>query len=219
MVQTPLQSLISRIHQQLLPHVQLESFDVHNPVVVSVVPAPWELLGTGNYAAVFCHPDFPEEVVKIYAPGRPGWHEEVEVYRRLGEHPAFSSCLYAEPSFLVLKRLYGVTLYDCVQQGLYIPKHVIQDIDAALAIAKQRGLHPHDVHGRNVMMWQGRGFVVDISDFLNPEPCQAWDDLKRAYYWLYRPVFSWLRLRVPRQSLDAVRWIYRRYRNYIRRTR
>ena len=99
-----------------------------------------------------------------------------------------------------------------MQQGIYIPVQVIQDIDQALNIARQRGLYPHDVHGRNVMMWQGRGLVVDISDFLNPEKCSAWDDLKRAYYWFYRPLFSWLRIRVPYRLLDAVRATYRYYR-------
>jgi len=55
---------------------------------------------------------------------------------------------------------------------------------------------PHDVHGRNVMMLSGRGLVVDVSDFLDEETCSKWNDLK-AYYWLYRPLFSPFRLRVP----------------------
>lgn len=137
------------------------------------------MLGKGNYAAVVDHPDYPNCVVKIYAPGRPGFEEEVEVYRRLGSHPAFSECLYAADGFLVLKRLDGTTLYDCMHLGLPIPQQVIQDIDEALDYARSRGLHPHDVHGRNVMMHQGRGLVVDISDFLHQETCSKWDDLKR----------------------------------------
>lgn len=53
-------------------------------------------LGTGNYAGVFYHADYCDLVVKIYAPGKLGWSEELEVYRRLGSHPAFSTCFYAE---------------------------------------------------------------------------------------------------------------------------
>ena len=169
-------------------------------------------MGTGNYAAVFCHPDFSDLVVKVYAPGRIGWEDEVEVYRRLGEHPAFSQCLYAANNFLVLRRLYGITLYDSMHRGLKIPPQVIEDIDLALEYAKNRNLFPHDIHGRNVMMSNGRGVVVDISDFLKEEPCLAWSDLKKAYYWLYLPLFSWYRLPMPYFVLDLVRASYRLWR-------
>jgi hypothetical protein len=155
-------------------------------------------------------------VVKIYAPGRPGFTEELEVYRRLGSHPAFSECLYAGEGFLILKRLLGVTLYDCMHRGQRIPQQVIKDINQALDYARSRGLHPHDVHGRNVMMYAGRGLVVDVSDFLHEEECSAWDDLKKAYYWLYRPLLSPLRLRLPYFVLDIVRKLYRLYRRLAR---
>jgi hypothetical protein len=93
--------------------------------------------------------------------------------------------------------------------GLRIPKRVIQDIDQGLDYARKRGLHPHDVHGRNVMMHEGRGLVVDISDFLQEESCSKWNNLKKAYYWLYRPILSPLRLGVPYFILDIVRKSYR----------
>ncbi len=201
--------LIEHIHQELLPELQVESVNPHDPVEVRYLPHSWQLIGRGNYAAVVCHAEYQEVVVKIYAPGRPGFAEEVEVYRRLGSHPAFSECLYAKDGCLVLKRLYGVTLYDCIPRGLRIPKQVIKDIDKALDYARQRGLYPHDVHGRNVMMYEGRGLVVDISDFLHEDKCSKWDNLKRAYYWLYRPILSPLRLRIPYFILDGVRKTYR----------
>lgn len=207
-----LNQLIKSVHQELLPGLRIKSIDPHNPVKVLQIPEPWKLLGAGNYAAVVYHPDFPNVVVKVYAPGRPGFEEEVEVYRRLGSHPAFSECLYAAQGFLILKRLYGVTLYDCVHRGLPIPKQVIQDIDQALDYARQQGLYPHDVHGRNVMMYEGRGLVVDVSDFLQQESCSKWESLKKAYYWFYRPLLSPLRLRVPYFVLDIVRKSYRFFR-------
>ena len=203
------EQLVKSIYQQLLPRLQIESVNPRNPINVSYLPQPWRLLGKGNYAAVVYHPDYPERVVKIYAPGRPGFEEEVEVYRRLGSHPAFSECLYAKDCFLILKRLYGTTLYDCMHLGLPIPKQVIRDIDEALDYARRCSLHPHDVHGRNVMMHQGRGLVVDISDFLHLEACSKWNDLKKAYYWLYLPVLCPLRLRVPYSALDITRKSYR----------
>ncbi|MGA1356119.1 MAG: hypothetical protein ACO35Q_05520 [Prochlorothrix sp.] len=137
------------------------------------------------------------------------------VYKRIGEHPAFSQCYHAAPNFLVLKRLYGTTLYDCLSKGLRIRSQVIRDIDAALVYARDQGMTPHDVHGRNVMMTkEGRGLVVDISDFLHDEPDTAWDDLKVAYRWIYRPIFYWSGLRVPMGFLDWVRAFYRKLRRW-----
>ncbi|MBD2535275.1 serine/threonine protein kinase [Nostoc flagelliforme FACHB-838] len=209
MDKSPPKHLLETIYQELLPRLQIESVNPRNPIQVSYLPQPWQLLGKGNYAAVVYHPDYSECVVKIYAPGRPGFEEEVDVYHRLGSHPAFSECLYAKDSFLILKRLYGTTLYDCMHLGLPIPKQVIRDINEALDYARRCSLHPHDVHGRNVMMYQGRGLVVDISDFLHLEACSKWNDLKKAYYWLYRPVLRPLRLRVPYSGLDMLRKSYR----------
>lgn len=208
----PLSELVDRIEKQLLPQAHIQSLDPHDPVVVKQLPPLWQKLGAGNYAAVFVHPDFPEQVVKVYAPGRPGLENEAEVYRRIGSHPAFSECYYVGDNYLILKRLRGVTLYDCFSLGILIPEQVIQDIDQALDYTRRQGLHSHDVHGRNVMMLEGRGLVVDISDFLNEEPCSAWEDLKWAYYHFYLPIFAPLRLRVPYFVLNLVRKTYRLFR-------
>lgn len=211
-VREPAAWLVRLVHEQLLPALHVESVSQDHPVVVHHAPAPWRVLGRGNYAAVLCHPESPELVIKVYAPGRPGVEAEREVYRRLGEHPAYSACLYAEDGFLILRRLHGITLYDAVHRGLPIQEQVVRDIDRALDYARSRGLHPHDVHGRNVMMHEGRGLVVDVSDFLRDEDCTRWKDLKTAYYRVYRPVFMRLRLRVPYFVLDLVRLGYRLFR-------
>lgn len=204
--------LAGLVYRELRPGLRIESFSPHEQVVVHHAPSPWRVLGRGNYAAVLVHPAHPDWVVKIYAPGRTGFDAEREVYRRLGEHPAYSECAFARDGFLVLKRLHGVTLYDAVHRGLPIPERVIHDIDAALAYARSRGLHPHDVHGRNVMMHEGRGLVVDVSDFLKEEDCTKWRDLKTAYERVYRPLFMRLRWRVPYFLLDLVRFAYRLFR-------
>lgn len=203
------------IVKNLVDVVKIDSIKPHNPVKVSHIPEPWKLLGTGNYAGVFNHPEYQDIVIKIYASQKEGWQEEVEVYRRLGYHPAFSQCLYAEANWLILKRLHGITLYDCLNLGIKIPKRVIEDIDSALDYAKLKGLTPHDVHGRNVMMWEDQGLVVDVSDFLKSSPCWAWKDLKKAYYLLYLPLLSWHQLSVPYWILDTIRSIYRFYRSLL----
>ena len=201
------------VRRELLPRLRLESPAPHrDPVLVRRVPTPWELVGAGNYAAVFSHPGHPDLVAKVYAPGRPGLREEAEVYRRLGPHPAYSECLYAGERFLVLRRLRGETFYDRMRLGLTVPQRVLKDVEGALLYARGRGLRPHDVHARNVIVREGRGFVVDVSDFLREDTCPAWDDTKRAYRWLYAPILGPLGLRVPRPVLEAARKLHRRFR-------
>ncbi|MBD1849228.1 serine/threonine protein kinase [Leptolyngbya sp. FACHB-711] len=202
-----------RVEHELLPELEVSSNSPHDPVIVRQYPSSWTLLGAGNYAAVFCHPDYPEFVVKVYAPGRPGLEEEAEVYRRLGDHPAFSQCLFEGKNFLILKRLEGVTLWNALHRGIAIPPQIIRDIDRALDYARSLGLNPHDIHGKNVMMTPARrGVVVDVSDFLHADYCSAWDDLKRAYRWIYRPILLPLKVRVPSWTLDWVRAFYRKLR-------
>jgi len=71
------------------------------------------------------------------------------------------------------------------------------------------------VHGRNVMMQDGRGLVVDVSDFLEEEDCMKWEDLKRAYHRIYRPILMPLHLRVPYFALDLTRALYRTFRRLV----
>ena len=207
-----LPQLVRRINNQLFPGLRIHGPDPHDPVQVLSVPPLWRTLGCGNYAAVLYHPSHPELVVKVYAPGRAGWAQEAEVYRRLGTHPAFTQCFHVGEGYLILGRLHGITFYDCLLQGVPIPPRAMADIDSALAYAGRRGLHGHDVHGRNVMVHQGRGLIVDVSDFLNPEPCRSWQDLRWSYHTFYRPLIAPLRLRVPGAALDGVRRGYRHYR-------
>jgi serine/threonine protein kinase len=208
--------LTQLVQQTLLPNLQIHSQNPDNPVVPEHIPHPWQILGCGNYAAVLCHPDHPDRIVKVYAPGRPGIQEEAEVYQRLGSHPAYSECYHVGDNYLILRRLYGTTLYDSLHNGQRIPKTVIQEIDRALAYARLQGLRPHDVHGRNVMMAGQQGLVVDVSDFLKKEDCGAWRDLRRAYYWIYRPLISPLRLKVPYGVIDLIRITYRKTRRTLR---
>ncbi|MEM8612094.1 MAG: serine/threonine protein kinase [Cyanobacteria bacterium P01_H01_bin.105] len=212
-----IETLVAIVYQELRSQVILQSIRPHDPIEVQCIPNPWQLLGTGNYAAVFAHPEYPNLVVKVYAPGRPGFEAEIEVYRRIGCNPAFSQCFYAKDNFLILKRLRGITLYNCLHRGLRIPRQVMLDIDQALEYARSRGLRPHDVHGKNVMMHDGRGVVVDISDFLREGSGSAWDDLKKFYHWVYRPLLSPLRIPIPLRLLDISRGIYRWIRIFLKR--
>jgi hypothetical protein len=207
-------NFVHYIEDELLPHLSIKSVHHKEPVVVEHVPQPWEVVGTGNYAAVLLHPEYPDRVVKVYAPGRQGLWEEIEVYRRLGKHPSYSECYHSGESYLVLKRLHGVTLFNCLKKGIRIPIQAIEDIDKALDDARRRGLHPHDIHGKNVMLFEGRGIVVDISDFLKQDDCTMWDDLKKAYFKFYVPFMLRRPVPVPFFLVEMIRKGYRKYRRH-----
>lgn len=212
---------IRLIEDTLLPDVVIESIDPFDPVVVRHTPRGWKLLGAGNYAAVFEHPSLPGKVVKIYAPGRPGWQEECDVYEKLGSHPAYSALyaadVYGDKSYLVLKKLEGKTFYNCLRDGVYIPSKAVRDVEQALDYARSRGLNPKDVHGKNVMLKDGRGLVVDISDFLQEGPCVMWKDFKKAYFKLYKPLMPKKHtFPMPDWSMDLIRHVYRRLRKKAR---
>lgn len=210
--------MIATVESELLPGLRLTSINPYDPVVVEAAPAPWEFVGAGNYAAVFAHPDWPDWVAKVYAPGRPGLREEVEVYRQLGDHPAYSACRHAGENYLILRRLRGMTLFECLVRGVRIPAQVIEDIDEALAFARERGLHPRDVHAKNVMMLEGRGLVADVSDFGRGSSDQKWADFKRAYCRFYRPWLGRRPVPIPRWLLDLIRKSYRLYVTYLGRS-
>jgi len=200
----------------LLQELRLESPSPDDPVVVHHLPEPWELVGTGNYAGVFGHPDYPDLVVKVYAPGRPGIDQEKEVYRKLGETRYFPVCYQTGENYLVLKRVRGIPLFDCVRFGIPIPPQVIEDVEAALAEARAKGLHPHDVHGKNVLMYQGRGYLIDVSDYYKQEADTKWRDLRKAYYRIYLPFLKDRGVKFPLWVLNGVRKGYRYYKKLKR---
>jgi hypothetical protein len=198
--------------RQLNKEVIIESPNPFDPVCPVHIPYPWKLLGCGNYAAVFLHPDYPSYVVKIYGRDEHGLIQEKKVYERLGEHPAYSVCYFTEGRFLILKKVEGVTLYDCIHKGIRIPESVIHDIDKALLFARQKGLYPSDVHGKNVMISGGKGIIVDVSDFCKKEKCRKWKDLRKAYFSIYKPFLYYFPVKIPYFVLNLIRIGYRYYR-------
>lgn len=212
-----MEEYIELVEKELLPKLKIESVDPFDPVVIHYIPSPWKIVGTGNYAGVVFHPSYPDIVVKIYASGRPGFPEEVQVYKQIGDHSAFSKCYHYGENYLILRRVEGVTLFECFHRGIPIPRHVIEDVDMALSYARSKGLHPHDIHGKNVVMHKGHGYVVDISDFYKESPCPKWDDLKKAYFKLYYPFFYRHPAKIPYFLLNGIRKGYRLYKRILKK--
>ena len=210
---------IQLVEKELLPQIHLTAINPYNPILVNNRSNSWKTIGTGNYAGVFAHDSQPEWVVKVYGRNPEELKKEIEVYRKLGNHESYSLLYAYGETYLVLKKLEGLTLFDAVVKGVPIPEAVIEDIDAGLAYARTVGLNPYDVHGKNVVMHQGRGYIVDVSDFYKQGNCRKWRDLKKAYYKIYRPYISKHHPPIPFFVMDGIRKGYRIYRKLRNRKR
>jgi hypothetical protein len=205
------------IDHELLANISLESISPFDPIIVRNRSKTWKTIGSGNYAAVFFHEAQPEWVVKVYGRNPEGLKKELDVYQKLGNHEAFSTLYGYGDQFLILKRLEGITLFNALVKGIYIPETVIQDIDNGLNYAKSVGLNPYDVHGKNVVMNNGRGYIVDISDFYKDGYCGKWDDLKKAYSKIYKPFIGKYHPPIPFTVVDGIRKGYRVYKKLKRK--
>jgi len=209
--------LVHLIESELLPNINLSVLSPFDPIIVENRTNIWKTIGCGNYAGVFLHEDYPEVVVKVYGRSQEELVKEIEVYQKLGIHESFSRLYTYGESYLVLKKLEGITLFNALIKGIQIPKIVIEDIDDGLAYARSVGLNPFDVHGKNVVMFEGRGYIVDVSDFYKQGICRKWDDLKKAYYKIYRPFLYKYHPPIPFFFVDGVRKGYRMYRRLKRK--
>ncbi|MGD6817444.1 serine/threonine protein kinase [Metabacillus sp. 84] len=199
------------IIEELAAKVTVKSIDPFDPVHVKNIPEGWSLLGRGNYAAVFEHKELPGKIVKLYADNRGGADKERRVYQQLGSHPFYSEMYSSGDRYLVLRKLEGLTLYEALRKGKFIPRQVIEDVDSAISFARSKGLNPTDIHGKNVMMKGGRGYVIDVSDFLEEFSCPRWKDFKKAYFRLYLPLTRYKKLKIPRWMLERIRKGYQKY--------
>ncbi|MGJ7920158.1 serine/threonine protein kinase [Neobacillus sp. LXY-4] len=206
-----IEAYIDLIEKDLLPNIVLKTENLFDPIEVMNRSRSWKTIGNGNYAAVFFHEEKPDWVVKVYGRSQHELKKEIEVYKKLGEHRAFSTLYAYGENYLVLKRIEGVTLFNAVIKGIPIPASVIEDIDQALKYAISKGLNPFDVHGKNIVMNGKKGYVVDISDFYKEGYCSKWHDLKRAYKKIYKPFIYQLHPPIPLCIMDGVRKGYRYY--------
>lgn len=202
---------MSWINNELVKNIFIKSMAQYDPVIIKNIPKDWNLVGKGNFAGVFTHETLNGVVVKVYAKNREGIKEEIEVYKKLDDHHSFSKLYDYGERHLVLKKLDGITLYQALKEGIFIPRSVIHDVDQAIIYAKQRGLNPTDIHGKNVIMKDGKGYIVDVSDFLKPYSCPKWSHFKKIYNFVYYPLFKRFRFAIPFWFLERVRKSYQYY--------
>src|SRR5690606_23992909 len=79
----------------------------------------------------------------------------------------------------------GPTLYQCLEEGIVIPRQIITDVDHACRYARSRGLNPRDIHLKNVLLQDGRAKLIDVSEYLNPGNDHRWQYLVQGYEQFY----------------------------------
>jgi hypothetical protein len=200
------QWLESETVEELLAAIRIRAQASNEPIIVEHVPAPLRVLGSGTDAIVVQHPDHPERAFKIYAPETIGCLvDEYEAYQRLAGSPYYAACFGQGAFYLVLSYEPGPTLYDCLVNGIPIPAQAMADVEAARSSARHLGLHPKDVHLKNVLLQGDRARILDVSKYVAPgDDDPVWEALAEGYRRVYplirgRRVPVWLMERVKRR--------------------
>ena len=163
-------------------------------------------VGIGTDAAVFQLINDPKYAFKIYADDKIQKVQiEKDVYEILGESPYFSTCYGSEDNYLVLSFEEGITLYDCLIQGVPIPDQVIEDVDQAREYVRQKGLNPRDIHLKNILLQNGRAKIIDVSEYVKSGNDMRWEHLKEGYDHYYPFIKG---KRVPLLLMETIRKKY-----------
>jgi hypothetical protein len=165
-----------------LSKISISSNPNNQPVTITGSSDKLRCIGVGTDAAVFQSLLVPAYAFKVYAEDK---HTKIQieemVYNTLGESPFFSTCFASNNKYLVLSFEEGITLYDCLLQGIHIPEQVVHDVEEAREFVRKKGLNPRDIHLKNILLQNGRAKVIDVSEYVQPGDDFRWDHLKKAY--------------------------------------
>jgi hypothetical protein len=193
--------------EELLRAIRIRACPSNEPIVIEYLPAPLRLLGYGTDAVVVQHPGLPERAFKVYAPETVGCLvDEYHAYQRLAGSSYFAACLGQGDFYLVLSYEPGPTLYECLVHGVPVPEQAMADVEVARNYARQVGLHPKDIHLKNVLLQGGRARILDVSKYVAPgDEDRVWDHLAEGYRRFY-PV-----IRGRRVPVWVIEMVKRRY--------
>ncbi|SDY26493.1 hypothetical protein [Thermoactinomyces sp. DSM 45892] len=190
----------------LLKKVSFRVFPKNLPVTDIHIPPELRLIGTGTDAIVVQDPRDISVVYKLFHPDRL-WKKDNEwtSYQKLGESPYFAKCYGNEEHYLILSYESGLTLLECLEQGVEIPEQVLEDVDEARAYARSVGLNPRDIHLKNVFLQEGRAKLIDISEYVIPGNDHRWDHLVEGYRQFYPLIRG---MKIPKWMIEYVKKLY-----------
>lgn len=163
-----------------LSKIKVFSNPNNEPVTICGEANDLKCIGVGTDAAVFQSLSVPAYAFKIYAKDKV--HKvkvEATVYQVLEESPYFSTCFAAYNEYLVLSYEEGKTLFDCILQGIHIPKQVINEVEEAREYVRKKGLNPRDIHLKNILLQNGRAKIIDVSEYTLQGNDHRWEHLKK----------------------------------------
>ncbi|MDQ0269761.1 serine/threonine protein kinase [Cytobacillus purgationiresistens] len=195
-----------------LSQINVTSNSNNEPVTICGSHDSLRCIGVGTDAAVFQSLDVPGFAFKLYAEDKKAKIKiEEEVYNILGQSPFFSTCFASYDNCLVLSYEAGQTLFDCLLQGIHIPKQAIKDVEDARVYVREKGLNPRDIHLKNILLQNGRAKLIDVSEYVQSGNDFRWEHLKQAYEEHYHIVDG---KSVPFWLIETIRkWYNRRKKN------
>ena len=194
--------------ESLIKQVEVRGHKGNEPVSISMNEIGLRCIGIGTDAAVFHFDKTPDYAFKVYSEQSLSKKDvEERVYQRLKGAKYFPQFYGSGQNFIVLSYEKGITLYDCLLRGTSIPKQVVNDVKEARAYVRKLDLNPRDIHLKNVILQEGRGKVIDVSEYMKEGSDNRWEHLEWAYENIYPIVEG---VKIPSWTLEAVKnWYYR----------
>lgn len=199
-----------------LQKITVTSHPNNEPVTIEGESDDLRCIGVGTDAAVFESLSTPGYAFKLYAQEkREKVAMEAQVYETLGASPYFPRCYASGDDYLVLSYEKGITLFDCLLQGVYISKQVILDVEDARAFVRSKDLNPRDIHLKNILLQDGHAKIIDVSEYVLPGNDFRWEHLKEGYekyyhlidgnavpFWLVETVRKWYNQRAGHSTFE-----------------
>ncbi|WJM09422.1 serine/threonine protein kinase [Paenibacillus sp. PK1-4R] len=166
-------------------------------------------IGTGTDAAVFTYDGLPQYAFKMYSDhALDKLENEKQVYEQLKGLPYFPTYYGSGRNVLVISFEPGDTLLECLEKGIPVPEQVMLDVDAAREAVRSRGLNPRDIHLKNVILQNGRGKVIDVSEYIQDGNDNRWEHLVWAYHNIYPRIKG---TPISPRMLQTIKWGYNQF--------
>jgi predicted Ser/Thr protein kinase len=168
-----------------------------------------KLVGTGRSAFVF-RINNSSKAIKVFFPNYTYIaKEEADIYIALHDISYFPTVYDSGLNYIVMDYIEGRTLFECVNQGIPITAEHINEIDAALLLASNRGLNPSDIHLRNIFITSSNDIkLIDVARFRQTKDCTQWSDLKSAYVLYYKK--RYFPKKIPAPVMNTVAFFYKK---------
>jgi hypothetical protein len=191
-----------------LQQIRVRARASNEPVVIDHLPAVLRLVGFGTDAVVVQHPGLPEHVFKVYTPQTISClDDEYRAYAQLAGSEFFPACIGRGAFYLVLSYEVGPTLYECLVDGVVVDDQVMADVEAARDYARHVGLHPKDIHLKNVLVQGRRAKIIDVSKYASPgDDDPVWEHLAEGYRRFYPLIRG---RRIPLWVIELTKRTYR----------